>query len=143
MQEVQEDKFRILVVDDEKSIQEMLSRHFRFLGYDVVTANNGKEALEIMEKKRCDVVISDIMMPVMDGVELIRQVRKQHPMAHVIMITGYVTMENVLACMRHGADTCIYKPFTDLKELEDAVTRAIERLTHWQEKLKSLLKMKK
>jgi YesN/AraC family two-component response regulator len=88
------------------------------------------------------VVISDIMMPVMDGVELIRQVHKQYPMTGVIMITGYVTMENVLSCMRHGADTCVYKPFTDMKELEDAVSHAVGRLTHWQEKLKSLLKMK-
>jgi YesN/AraC family two-component response regulator len=138
-----EDKFRVLVVDDEKNIQEMLSRHFRFLGFDVITANNGKEALEVMDKQRCDVVISDIKMPVMDGVELIRQVHKQYPMTHVIMITGYVTMENVLACMRHGADTCIYKPLTDLKELEDAVQRAVDHLKHWQEKLKSLLKMKR
>ncbi len=137
-----EDKFRILVVDDEKNIQEMLSRHFRFLGYDVLTASNGREALELMDKKRCDVVITDIKMPVMDGVELIRQVHKQYPMTHVIVITGYVTMENVLACMRHGADTCVYKPLEDLKELEGAVGQAVEHLKHWQEKLKSLLKLK-
>ena len=63
-------------------------------------------------------------------------------MTHCIMITGYVTMENVLCCMRLGADTCIFKPLEDMKELENAVNMAVERLKHWQIKLKTLIKMK-
>lgn len=139
---MEKEKRRILVVDDEKNIQDMLSRHFRLLGYEVLAAGNGKEALDIMAEERFDVVISDIKMPVMDGVQLIREIRQQYPMTHCIMITGYVTIENVLACMRHGADTCVFKPLEDIKELEDAVKHAIVHLNNWQYKLKKLLAMK-
>ncbi len=138
----EKDRIRILVVDDEKEIREMLSRHFRFLGYDVEIAGNGKEALEMMEKIRCDIVISDIRMPVMDGVELLRQIQSEHPMTHVLMITGYVTLENVLSCIRHGAKTCVFKPLEDMKELEEAVSGAVHEIQRWQEKLKLLLKMR-
>lgn len=133
---------RILVVDDEKEICEMLKRNFSFLGYDVETATGGKEALSLMREKRFEVVISDISMPEMTGIELLREIRKGFPMTHCIMITGYVTMENVLCCMRLGADTCIFKPLEDLAELEQAVQRAVDHLKHWQKKLKSLIEMK-
>ena len=61
-------KASLLVVDDEVEIQQMLSRHFRFLGYDVETASNGCEALELLAKKRTEVIISDIKMPQLDGI---------------------------------------------------------------------------
>lgn len=137
-----QDKPRILVVDDEKEIRDMLDRHFRFLGYEVSTAANGFEGLNAMSGTRYDVVISDIKMPLMDGVDMLREIKKQYPMVHVIMITGHVSMENVLACMRHGADTCIFKPLEDIKELETAVKNAIDHLQHWQKKLKDLRKIK-
>jgi YesN/AraC family two-component response regulator len=120
----------------------MLSRHFRFLGYEVEVAEDAKVALVSMEKKRFEVVISDISMPGMSGIELLREIRKNSPMTQCIMITGYVTMENVLCCMRLGADTCIFKPLEDMRELEDAVAHAIEHLKRWQSKLKTLLRMK-
>lgn len=131
-------KGHLLIVDDEKDIQDMLSRHFRFLGYDVKTASNGKEALRSLNETRTDVIVSDIKMPVMDGIELLREVRVQFPMIHVITITGYVTMENLLAALRHGADTCVFKPLNDLTELEEAVERAMGDLRRWQRKLKEL-----
>lgn len=135
-------KARILIVDDEPQIRDMLSRHFRFINYDVTTAANGHETLEHMKSNVYDIVISDISMPEMIGVDLLRKIKAQYPMVHVIMITGYVVMENVLACMRHGADTCVFKPFEDLSELETAVKRALDDLTRWQEKLKQLRKMR-
>lgn len=135
-------KPRILVVDDENEIRDMLSRHFRFIGYEVNTAANGQEALEILEKERTDIVISDIMMPVMGGIEMLDTIRQQYPMVHVIMITGYVTLENALACMRLGADTCIFKPLEDLAELEEAVSKAVSSLQNWLDILQQLTAMK-
>ncbi len=137
-----EKKAGILIVDDEEEIRKSLSRHFQFDGYDVVTAENGVEALKIMGKRRLEVVITDVMMPKMNGVELLEEIRKQYPMTHVIVITGYVTMDNLLAAMQFGADTCIFKPIHDMTELENAVTRAIEQLNTWQEKLRELKGMK-
>ena len=134
-------KVKILIVDDEIEICNMLSRHFRYIGYEVDTASNGAEAIEKLDKSNFRVVISDIIMPKMDGVELLRAIKKEYPMAHVIMMTGYVTLENGLSCMRHGADTCVFKPLEDLTELEDAVVSAVNALKQWQEKLKMLKTM--
>ena len=133
---------RILIVDDEEHICKTLSRHLQYLGYDVDTALSGQEALTKLEKTKTDVVISDIMMPVMTGVELLKAIRKEYPMTRVIMTTGYVTLENALACLRAGADTCIFKPIEDLKELEDAVAAAVQFLKQWQLKLTMLRQMK-
>jgi CheY-like chemotaxis protein len=124
-------KLQLLVVDDEAEIREMLSRHFRFLGYDVDTAEHGKDALEKMADKKTDIVISDMMMPEMDGPELCRQIRKAFPMTRVIMITGFVTLTNALTCLRLGADHCIFKPLEDLNELEAAVKRSEESIQRW------------
>jgi len=134
-------KVRILIVDDEVEICEMLSRHFRYIGYDVETANDGRQAMEKLAESIFQVVISDIVMPKMDGVELLRTIGKQFPMIHVVMITGYVTLDNALSCMRLGADTCVFKPLEDLTELEDAVTNAVSALKLWQKKLKMLRTM--
>ena len=135
-------KPKILVVDDEKIIRDFISRHFRFLGYETITAASGKEALEILNTTRCDIVISDIAMPEMTGVEFLRRLKLRYPMTHVIMVTGYVTMENVLACMRHGADTCVFKPFKDIAELEKAVEDAVASIMKWQAILKNLKGLK-
>lgn len=135
-------KIRILVVDDEAEIREMLARHLSFQGFDVDTAEDGAAALAHLERQRTDIVLSDIMMPGMDGLELLRAVRQQYPMVHVIMMTGYVTLENALACMRRGADTIVFKPFEDLNDLDEAIERAIEALQRWVRILHELTAMK-
>ena len=132
---------KLLIVDDESEIRDMLSRHFQYLGYQVETACDGIEAIEKLAQARTDVIISDIVMPRMNGVELLRIVRQQYPMIHSIMVTGYVTLDNALSCMRLGADTCVFKPIEDLTELENAVDVAVSRLKRWQEKLKILQAM--
>jgi len=134
-------KARLLIVDDEAEIRDMLSRHFRYLGFQVDTACDGVEAMQKLARERTEVVISDIVVPRMDGVELLKTARQQYPMIRFIMITGYVTMENALACMRYGADTCVFKPLEDLVELEEAVEFAVVWLKRWQKKLKMLQEM--
>lgn len=132
----------ILIVDDEEEIREMLSRHFRYLGYSVSTAGNGKEALEELSKTKIDIVISDISMPEMDGVALLRIMRTDYPTIRPIMITGYVTLENALSCLRYGAETCVFKPLEDLSELEEAVTQVVRRIQRWHKILGDLQRMK-
>lgn len=138
-----QNKAHILIVDDEETIRTALSRHFRIKGFSVDVAKDGKEALELLSKSVYQVVISDIVMPVMDGIDLLRHIREEYPMTRVIMITGYVTLENALACLRHGADTAIFKPLTDLTELDLAVDKAVKYLKHWEEKLLALRGLKK
>ncbi len=135
-------KPHILVVDDEEEIREMLSRHFQFKGYSVETAENGEDALKKMQDKKTDIVVSDIRMPVMDGTDLCKQIKKDFPMTRVIMISGFVTLENALACLRRGADNCLFKPLNDLTELDRAVENSLGTIKRWIEVLSDLRKMK-
>jgi DNA-binding NtrC family response regulator len=134
----------LLVVDDEPDIQDALFRHFRFLGYNVFRAHSGREALDVLAGNRISVLISDIRLKEeeMSGVELLKTVKREYPMVHVVMITGYVTQDNVLSCMRHGADTCVFKPWPDLTELERAVNDAVTSIRTWKQKLHQLHDMK-
>ena len=132
----------IIIVDDEAEIREALSRHFRFLGYTVKTAGGGEEALSILAAEKADVLISDIRMPGMSGEALLKAAKREYPMLHIIMMTGYVNQESVLSCMRHGADTCIFKPWPDLVEIEAAVTNAVTSIRTWKQKLRQLYDMK-
>ncbi len=135
-------KPKVLIVDDEVDIADTLASHFKFIGYESLTASNGKEALEKLAVDGAEVVITDIKMPVMDGVDLLREVKRLYPMTRVIVITGHVTLENLFAVFRHGADRCCFKPLTDLAELDAAVERAVDDLKTWQRKLKELKSIK-
>lgn len=138
-----EQNVNLLIVDDESKIREGLRRHFEFKGFKVFTAANGAEALNALNETYCPIVISDIKMPVMDGLKLLREIRGQYPITKVIMITGQVTLDNIFTCMRLGAETAIYKPFVEMDELDQAVQRSLEAVIRWQKKLSQLLKMKK
>lgn len=132
----------LLIVDDEEEIRDMLARHFMLLDYDVDKAGNGREAIDILERKRIDIVVTDLLMPEMNGIDLLEYIKEEAPMVHAIAITGYVTLENALSCMRLGADTIVFKPLEDLSELEDAVKGAEEKMRTWQQKLRELRGMR-
>ncbi len=132
----------LLIVDDEQEIRDMLSRRYRFRDYQVFTAADGVEALKLMDDQKIDVIISDIMMPNMDGIELLRSIRQLYPMMHTIMITGQVSQENILSCMRHGAATCVFKPLDDLTELDQSVEAAVSDIERWKRKLAELREIK-
>ena len=132
----------LLIVDDEQEIREMLARHFAFEGYNILQAEDGLEALEVLNNQKVDLVISDIVMPRMSGVELLEVIHKEFPMIRVNMITGYVTQSHLLQCMQNHADNVVYKPLEDLQELEDSVKRSFETIQRWKNKLKVLQGMK-
>lgn len=125
----------LLIVDDEEGIRDLMRRHFAFQGYSVLTASDGEEALMILAEHKVDVVISDIMMPNMDGTELIQRIRAEYPIMRVIMMTGYVSMSNLLICLQNQADTVIFKPFKNLDDIDEAVKKALLHLDHWKRKL--------
>lgn len=122
---------KLLIVDDDTDLRATLRRHFRFKGYDVSAAANGLEALAHLEEHKTDIVISDVQMPEMDGILLLRRISAEYPMIHVIMITGYINQGSVLECMRCGADICLFKPMETMAELDDAVATAEAALARW------------
>ncbi|MFQ5905945.1 MAG: response regulator [bacterium] len=117
---------RILVVDDEEkvcqSVRKILTREHRIIDH----ALSAKEALKMLEKDEYSVVVTDMMMPVMTGMELLEVVRRKWPAICVIMITGYATIRTAVQAIKLGAFDYIPKPFTP-DELRSVVERALER----------------
>src|ERR1700722_6180264 len=104
-------KSRILVVDDEESIREFLEIMLRKEGYEVTCAEDGQKALEILKKKAFDMVISDLQMPNMTGLELLKSVNEQYPDMFFMMITAFGTTETAVEAMKLGAYDYLTKPF--------------------------------
>ena len=104
-------KAKILVVDDEAIIRESLHDWLTDAGYEVLTAEDGSKALEIITGERVGVVIADLVMPGMDGIELMRRAKELNPTIQVIIITAYGSIPTAIAAMREGAYDYIEKPF--------------------------------
>ncbi len=104
-------KSRILVVDDEESIREFLDIMLKKEGYEITVAEDGQRALEIIKKKSFDMVISDLQMPNMNGVELLKEVKSIHPDLVFMIITAFGTTESAVEAMKLGAYDYITKPF--------------------------------
>jgi YesN/AraC family two-component response regulator len=121
----------ILVVDDEKDICEVLDISLSDLGYKVHTAGNGEEALQIFEKILPSIVLTDIRMPGMDGIDLLRRIKEHHPEAEVIMITGHGDMDLAIKSLKLEATDFLTKPIND-ELLEIALKRAHERISSRQ-----------
>ncbi|MFN2449910.1 MAG: response regulator [Candidatus Baltobacteraceae bacterium] len=104
---------RILVVDDDRNLRKIIQTNLELAGYDVVTAANGKEALDVLDAMQPDLVVLDVMMPVMDGVETAKLIRRHPANTHVpiIMLTAKGEVEDKLAGFEAGVDDYITKPF--------------------------------
>lgn len=118
----------VLFVDDEKDICDVLSISLSDLGYKVYTAENGQEALRIIQEINPPIVLTDIRMPVMDGIELLRRIKLQNPETEVIMVTGHGDMDLAIKSLKHEATDFIVKPIKD-EALEIALKRALERIS--------------
>ncbi|MDR3256923.1 MAG: response regulator [Endomicrobium sp.] len=119
-------KGRILIVDDEQAIRELLITEFFKLGYEVFSAINGEEAIAKIKTEKVNIVITDMKMPKVDGLDLLKVVKEQFPETEVIIITGYATIENALDAMRSGAYDFVQKPF-NIDELLALADKAMEK----------------
>src|SRR5882724_11261846 len=122
----------ILVVDDERAIQDSLAWCLRTDGHEVQTAEDGEEAMAIMASQHFDVVISDIIMPGVGGLDLLRRSRALHPRTLVVLITAYATVETAVEALREGACDYVLKPFK-LDDLRSRVQRLLEYRATLQE----------
>ncbi len=110
---------KVLVVDDEPNIVELLQVSLRFQGFDVVTASGGEEALKVAEESRPDAFILDVMMPGMDGFELLTKLRETGHDGPVLFLTAKDAVEDKIHGLTIGADDYVVKPFS----LEEVITR--------------------
>ena len=101
---------RVLLVDDEKDFVEMLDLRLEEAGENVTAAYSGRECLQVLEKKEIDVVILDILMPGMDGIATLKEIKNRFPLVEVIMLTGHGTTESAVKGMKLGAFDYLLKP---------------------------------
>ncbi len=121
---------RVLLVEDDKNLSFILKSSLEQMigGYEVVSVANGKDGLDMLTKENFDVIVSDVEMPVMDGVTMVKHIRKNHPSLAIIFITGLTTARDVINGYQAGADFYIKKPF--LPEELDAHIQAVLRMRH-------------
>jgi DNA-binding NtrC family response regulator len=129
---------RILIVDDEEIVIRSCLRILDGHGYRVDSAGNGRDALRLVDDNAYDLVVLDIMMPGLDGLEVLQQLKEHHPEVDVIMVTGLSQIQTAVKAMKLGAFDYLPKPF-DPDELEQVVARALEhrRLTQENRALKA------
>ena len=122
----------VLVVDDEKNIRVTLRESLKSLGFDVDTAINGEEALELAARRTYELILLDLKMPGMDGMEVFRQLRERSPSTAVVLVTAHGSVEAAVEAMKLGAVDFLQKPFAP-QEIRDVVTHVLQRRNHRNE----------
>ncbi len=120
-------QYKVLIVDDSKSILYALEHAFKATPFAVQTINNPIQAYKIIEEQHIDIVISDIEMPDMNGLELLKKIKSHNGMIQVIIMTGYITVNNTLNAFRYGAADLFFKP-VDPDHIIDATATAAAKL---------------
>jgi DNA-binding NtrC family response regulator len=118
---------KLLIVDDEKVALKNLEHVMKKDGYDVVATQSGTNALAHLEKRSFDIVLTDLRMEKVDGMQILQKCRESHPDTEVILITGFATLESAVTAMKDGAFYYIAKPFR-LEEVRKVVTEAMEKI---------------
>ncbi|MGC9969568.1 MAG: sigma-54 dependent transcriptional regulator [Bryobacteraceae bacterium] len=123
---------RILVVDDDESLRRVTEVQLQQGGYQVLTAASGQEALELLQKRPVELVVTDLKMPGMSGLELLKRIRADYPELVVIVVTAFGTIETAVEAMRAGAYDYVTKP-VHIEELKLTIGRALEHVQLRQE----------
>jgi two-component system response regulator HydG len=118
---------KILIVEDEIITLKNLVRVMEKEGYEVVGVSRGPSALKILEEQEFDIVLTDIKMKKVDGIDILKRCKELYPDTEVIMITGYATVEAVVRTIKNRAFCCIAKPF-ELDEIIKVAKEAIEKV---------------
>src|SRR2546428_1375826 len=116
----------VLVVDDEESVATTIEAILRMDGHDVLAVTSGTEAIRLLNERQFDVVLTDLRLADVDGIDVLKEVQRTSPDTAAIMLTGYASLESAVAALRSGAYDYLMKP-SDVDELRATVNRAIER----------------
>src|SRR4030042_2395884 len=120
------EKFNVLVVDDEDDFRETLVKRLKIRSLNVWGAASGQKALDLMDEMVFDVVVLDVKMPGLDGIETLREMKKKKPLTEVILLTGHASMESGIEGIKLGAFDYMMKP-VNIDELLDTVRQVFER----------------
>ncbi|HKE10766.1 MAG TPA: response regulator, partial [Myxococcota bacterium] len=120
------DRFRVLVIDDDPGVRDYLEALVSRQGYQVFAADGGEEALRGLDESRPDLITLDVVLPGMDGLETLRELKKRLPEVPVVMLSGHGQARTIVEAMRLGASDFLRKPF-EVEELELAFQKALEK----------------
>ncbi|MGB5749176.1 MAG: diguanylate cyclase [Desulfobacterales bacterium] len=120
-------KETILIVEDEEDILALLSSLLESEGYHIITASNGREGIAMFQEHNPDLVLTDVRMPVMDGIEVLREIKAKESDTEVIILTGHSDEATAIDCLRLGAYDYFCKPLEDIDVLFTAVERVLEK----------------
>ena len=123
-----EKQYRLLIIDDDDFILSTLELAFENTPYLVTTVNNPFKAYSMIEESHFDIVISDIVMPGMDGLTLLEKIKDYNGMIQVIMLTGEITVNNTIKAFRKGAVDIFFKPLETMGQIVTAVDEAAKKL---------------
>jgi len=124
--------FSLLIIEDEDLVRDSYVDMFEILGFQIDVAENGQVGLQKIAQKEYDIVITDLNMPVMDGLETLRRIKKKNPSIEVIVITGFATIENAINAMKEGAFDYITKPIS-LEHARIVLTRCVQHINEVNE----------
>jgi len=125
----------VLLVDDEKDFVETLAKRLRTRNFTVDYTLSGDEAVKWLDKNQADVVVLDVRMPGMDGIDTLREIKRMKPLVEVIMLTGHATVETAIEGMKLGAYDYLMKP-TDMNDLVDKIKKAEARKREQEERIR-------
>ena len=131
-------EFNVLVVDDEDEFREMTSKILTKRGLKVLSAESGEKALEVLEHSRIDVVLLDVKMPGIDGIETLRRISSLKPLVEVVLLTGHASVESGIEGMKLGAFDYLMKPI-EIDPLLEKLEEAYEKKRLHQEKIDQAL----
>jgi len=120
-------KLKILTIDDEYLIREIITDYLEDNGYEVVQAENGKKGLDVFRAEKPDLVLVDLRMPEMDGLDVLSIINKEAPQIPIIMVSGTGILQDAIEAIRKGAWDYVSKPIQDMAVLDHAVNRSLER----------------
>lgn len=128
-----EEATRVLLVDDDDDLLAIMSRVLEKAGYEVKTTQSPIQALEWIQSDKFHILVTDIVMPEMDGLDLLKEVKSQRPFIQVMIVTGYSSMQRAVRAMEEGADEYLLKPIESMQEFLERVKQCEEKIHRWRE----------
>ncbi|MBU3188918.1 response regulator [Clostridium bowmanii] len=133
-------KYKILIVDKEEEELSTLKKRLEQEGYKVETTKSAIDAFKKIKGDKYHIVLIDIEMPEMDGLGLLREIKKYDSMTQIIMMTQHSTMDKILGSLEYGANDYIYKPFESEEYVMNIIDHSVQKLERWREAIIQIVK---
>lgn len=133
----------ILHVDDDPQFTAIVAARLKQVGYSVTSRNDPAQAIETLLDNKIRVVLLDIQMPTVNGLEMLREIKRFDGGTQVLMLTGLLSTASVMQAFRQGADGCFFKPLTDMRPLLEAIEDSYRKIDRWWQTLRELSERKR